>query len=70
MLWACAIVVAGAEGYKVHVPLGGRQLTYVGSSKLSFLARITKLGIMVHLDKVIKTPCEDVADAHCICKAQ
>ena len=62
LLWACAIVVAGAEGYKVRVPWEGRQLTYVGSSKLAiFLARITNLGIMMYLDKISKTPCEDLA---------
>ena len=54
------------RGYEVHVPWGRGQLTYVGSSKLAifFLARITKLGIMVYLDEIIKTPCEEVAGAH------
>ena len=71
LLWACAIVVDGAEGYMVHVQWGGGQLTYVGSSNFRiFLARITKLGIMVYLDKIIKTAWEEVAGANCIWKAQ
>ena len=65
LLWACAIVVAGAEGYKVNLPLGegGGQLTYVGSSKLAFffLPRIIKLGIMVYLDKITNKSCEEMA---------
>ena len=70
LLWACVIVVTGAEGYKVHVPWGGEELTYVGSSNLIFLARITKLGIMVYLDESINTSCVEVAGAHCTLKAQ
>ena len=52
--------------------MGGGQLTYVGSSKLAifFFATITILGIIVYLDKIIKTPCKEVAGAHCTCKAQ
>ena len=68
LLWACDNEVPGAEGYKVHVPWGRGQLLY--GDPLSwrfFLARITKLGIMVYLDKIIKTPCEEMAGAHCTC---
>ena len=36
-----------------------------------FLARITNLGIMVYLDKITKTPCEEMAlGAHCTCVVQ
>ena len=61
LLWACAIVVASAEGYKVHVPRWGA-LNIRGILQVdNFSARFTKLGIMVYLHKIIKTSCEETA---------
>ena len=61
LLQACAFVVTGVERYKAHVPGGGALNTRGIPQAGIFLARFTKLGIMVYLDKITKTPCEEMA---------